>query len=169
LTEDLVVRQGWVADVFPLGRVAGARLFQAACGGLCAICLGDRHFVECQSPARIGELWQLFRHVVEWAVGWRGRLHQSPAGVACTLRQGGGHIRHLVRYAVLVRRGIGRLVIDHVLSGADRAGIAELHRMSTLTAEPFYENAGFVAGRGIPIQPAPGISFPAIEMQRGQM
>lgn len=76
------------------------------------------------------------------------------------------HIRHVVTDCSLVRRGIGRRLMFHVLEQAGRAGARVLRCQSTRMAVPFYQALGFSTLGDVTVQLAPGIVFPAVEMQR---
>ena len=95
------------------------------------------------------------------AGGWtRG----APAG---GLRQDKtGHIRHVVTDHRRTRQGIGRRLMEHIVSDAQSAGVERLECMSTLTAERFYQACGFTTLGDILVPLRPGIEFPAKAMVR---
>ena len=74
------------------------------------------------------------------------------------------HIRHVVTDHKRVRRGIGRVLMSHILDTAQIAGVRRLDCQSTLTAVPFYAALGFRPIGEIEIQLRPGIVFPAVRM-----
>ena len=78
-----------------------------------------------------------------------------------------GHIRHVATDPDAVRLGIGRALMGAVLAQAQAAGISGLHCLSTRMAVPFYAALGFRELREASIPLAPGISFPAVLMRRG--
>ncbi len=92
-----------------------------------------------------------------WSMG-------APGGGAATT--GVGHIRHVVTDWRHQRQGIGRALMQAVLADAQGAGVAAMECLSTLTAERFYANAGFVARGRVMVPLRPGIDFPAIAMER---
>jgi len=79
-----------------------------------------------------------------------------------------GHasIRHVVTDDRHLRRGIGRALLDHALGTAQLAGIRHLECKSTFTAVPFYRALGFTELGAIEVTLAPGITFPAVLMER---
>ena len=77
-----------------------------------------------------------------------------------------GHIRHVVTDFTATRRGVGRLLLSHVLTEARAAGIQEMECWSTFTAEPFYRAMGFETQGSIDVPLQPGITFPAIRMKQ---
>jgi len=79
---------------------------------------------------------------------------------------GRGNIRHVVTDDRMVRRGIGRRLMAHVIADARGAGCTWLHCLSTRTAVPFYAALGFVAGREVTVPVGGAVPFPAIEMRR---
>ena len=90
------------------------------------------------------------------AGGWTARRGQS--GVA--------DIRHVVTDDRQVRRGIGRALLGRVFETAAAAGIRLLDCKSTRTAVPFYQALGFATLGPVEVEMRPGITFPAIQMQR---
>ncbi|MEM9435086.1 MAG: GNAT family N-acetyltransferase [Pseudomonadota bacterium] len=79
-------------------------------------------------------------------------------------RQGIGHIRHVVVDHTRQRSGLGRALMDAILSDAKRAGISAMACQSTRTAEAFYQAMGFRSVRDIEVPLRAGIAFPAIAM-----
>jgi GNAT superfamily N-acetyltransferase len=55
-----------------------------------------------------------------------------------------------------IGRGIGRLLLDHLIALSESAGAPHLHLISTPNAVSFYERAGFV------IDPAPLADIPEV-------
>lgn len=82
------------------------------------------------------------------------------------ITRGVGHIRHVVTDDRVTRRGVGRALMDRIAADAKAQGLRRLHCMSTLTAKPFYAAMGFESLNAITVPLAPGIDFPAIEMER---
>jgi predicted N-acetyltransferase YhbS len=77
-----------------------------------------------------------------------------------------GHVRHVATDYRATRRGVGRAVMEAVLTDARDAGMARLSCLSTLTAVPFYRALGFRALRAVDLSFGAGIAFPAVEMDR---
>lgn len=77
-----------------------------------------------------------------------------------------GEVRHVVTDDRHVRRGVGRALMAHVFDTASAAGLRRLSCRATRTAVPFYQAMGFVTLGPIEVPMGPGISFPAIQMQR---
>ncbi|MEL7149977.1 MAG: GNAT family N-acetyltransferase [Pseudomonadota bacterium] len=76
-----------------------------------------------------------------------------------------GHIRHVVTDHRRVRQGIGRRLMEHILSSARDAGIKTLECYSTLMAVPFYASMGFRTLGDMSVPLRPGIDFPAVHMR----
>lgn len=98
------------------------------------------------------------------AVGAGGWSWGGPQGGASPVHM--AHVRHLVTDHRLVRKGIGRAILGHILAEARRAGARILDCQSTLTAVPFYAAMGFREIGPVLIALRPGITFPAVRMQR---
>ena len=77
-----------------------------------------------------------------------------------------GHMRHLVTDDRFLRRGVGQGLVQASVDAAGRAGIAVLECWSTRTAERFYAAQGFVRLGLMEVALRPGITFPAIRMER---
>lgn len=77
-----------------------------------------------------------------------------------------GHIRHVVTDHRVVRRGIGRVLMQHVFESATAAGMTQLDCLSTRMAVPFYAACGFREVGPVSIDLMPGIAFPAVFMRR---
>lgn len=75
-------------------------------------------------------------------------------------------VRHVVTDKAHARRGIGRALMTHVFRTARDAGVRHMQCQSSLTAVPFYEVLGFRRLGPIEVPLAPGISFPAVAMER---
>jgi N-acetylglutamate synthase-like GNAT family acetyltransferase len=73
-------------------------------------------------------------------------------------------VRHVATDPDVVRQGIGRRLMQHVMEDAARAGVRRMECLSTRTAVPFYTALGFraVGPTDVPLQP--GIVFPAVRM-----
>ena len=76
-------------------------------------------------------------------------------------------VRHVVTDDRLVRRGIGRAILDRVIAEARAAGMQGLDCNSTRTAVPFYRSVGFEELGPVEVLLREGISFPAVAMRRG--
>ncbi len=79
---------------------------------------------------------------------------------------GTGHIRHFATDVAAVRTGVGRALMDRVLEDARANDVRTMECFSTRTAVPFYRASGFEVLQQVDIDLAPGISFPALHMQR---
>jgi GNAT superfamily N-acetyltransferase len=77
-----------------------------------------------------------------------------------------GEVRHVVTDDRHVRRGVGRALMGRVFDSARGAGVRLLSCRATRTAVPFYQALGFVTQGPIEVPMGPGISFPAIQMQK---
>ena len=77
-----------------------------------------------------------------------------------------GQIRHLITDHRVARQGVASTLIRHVIAQARNAGINQMICHSTRTAVPFYEAMGFEARDAIEVPLRPGISFPAVAMER---
>jgi len=74
------------------------------------------------------------------------------------------HIRHFATHPDFARRGVGRLIAEHCIAEARRAGIRLLCASSTLPAEKFYACLGFVRERESETAFSKDVRFPSIEM-----
>lgn len=133
------------ADYPPSVMVTALPIISRAQPGLLAS--GSYFLVEDQTGAVLG------------AGGWTVEAPGAKPG-----RRGVGHIRHVVTDHRHVRRGIGRLLMQHVMTDARAAGMTRLECQSTLTARHFYAAMGFVEQGEIAIELRPGIRFPAVFM-----
>lgn len=97
-------------------------------------------------------------------VGAGGWTMLAPGGKPGS--RGIGHIRHVVTDHQRTRQGIGRKLLDYVITHAHASGMTQLHCQSTRTAVPFYSAMGFVPQGEIDIPLRPGITFPAVFMVR---
>jgi len=79
---------------------------------------------------------------------------------------GRGNIRHVVTDDRMVRRGIGRRLVTHVIADARAAGCSWLHCLSTRTAVPFYAALGFDRLGEVTVPLGGSVPFPAVEMRR---
>ncbi len=77
-----------------------------------------------------------------------------------------GHIRHVVTDHRLVRRGVGRVLMERIFDSARDAGMVRLDCLSTLMAVPFYTACGFEEAGPISVELRAGIQFPAVLMHR---
>lgn len=57
--------------------------------------------------------------------------------------QASGYIDHFFVAGLFARRGIGTALMDFILTEADARGISRLSADVSLTAQPFFERAGF--------------------------
>lgn len=78
---------------------------------------------------------------------------------------GTAHIRHVVTDHAHQGRGIGRAILRHSLAQAAQEGINRFDCLSTVNAEGFYAGFGFRSIGPVELPLAPGIRFPAVQMQ----
>jgi GNAT superfamily N-acetyltransferase len=76
------------------------------------------------------------------------------------------HIRHVATDPDATRRGIASAIVRWTIGAAVGEGVLGFECLSTRTAVPFYAAMGFVTLRKADVTLAPGISFPAVLMQR---
>lgn len=76
------------------------------------------------------------------------------------------HVRHVVTDQRHTRRGVGRALMGHVFRKAAGSGARRIECQSTLTAVPFYQACGFRVLGEVAVPLRPGISFPAVMMER---
>ena len=100
----------------------------------------------------------------ESIAGCGGWTFETP-GTAETVH-GVAHIRHFATHPAHLRKGVARVLIERCLADAHRAGATLMRSQSTLPAEAFYAAAGFVRVRRIEVAMGPGVTLPAIEMER---
>ncbi len=74
------------------------------------------------------------------------------------------HVRHVATDPDVVRCGVGRALMGHVLRDARQAGMKWMDCLATRTAVPFYVALGFRAVFPTEVQLAPGIRFPVVRM-----
>lgn len=77
-----------------------------------------------------------------------------------------GHVRHVATHPAHLRKGLAQAILSRALSDALAAGVERMICQSTHTAVPFYRAMGFRPRGEIVISLRPGITFPAIEMER---
>ncbi len=77
-----------------------------------------------------------------------------------------GQIRHLITDHRATRQGVASTLVRHAIAQASRAGIHRMVCQSTRTAVPFYEAMGFEVRGAVNVPLRPGISFPAVAMER---
>ncbi|MBO6789634.1 MAG: GNAT family N-acetyltransferase [Dinoroseobacter sp.] len=77
-----------------------------------------------------------------------------------------GQIRHLITDHRVTRQGVASTLIRYALAQVRSAGIHHMVCQSTRTAVPFYEAMGFKVRGAIDVPLRPGISFPAVAMER---
>ncbi len=94
------------------------------------------------------------------AGGWTPGAPEDGSAAA-----GLGHVRHVVTRAGLVRRGIGRALMERAMDQALDRGIRRLNCLSTRTAVPFYAALGFSRLGAVDVALRPGIVFPAVRME----
>ncbi len=75
-------------------------------------------------------------------------------------------IRHVVTDDRRTRQGIGRTLMTRIFAEAGAVGVTLLACQATRTAVPFYQAMGFSVLGPVEVPLRPGISFPAIRMQR---
>lgn len=65
-----------------------------------------------------------------------------------------------------IRKGVGTRIVRELERIARESGVRRLESVSTVTAEPFYRNLGYVMGRRIRHVTSTGVAMDAIEMSR---
>lgn len=165
MTQDLTLRVAQTADIGALDR-----LFQRSYARLLApdyppsVLVTAIPVIARAQPALVGS--GLF-YVVEGAegiLGAGGWSLQPPGGRPG--QRGTGHVRHVATDPDAVRRGVGRMLLEHIMLVARASGMMALDCQSTRTAVPFYQSMGFDALGEITV-PLPGAQdFPAVRMRR---
>jgi GNAT superfamily N-acetyltransferase len=77
-----------------------------------------------------------------------------------------GHIRAVATHPDHLRKGLAQAIVTRALAEALAAGVERMICQSTRTAVPFYTAIGFRPRGEIFVALRPGISFPAVEMER---
>lgn len=99
--------------------------------------------------------------IVVAAGGWSAnRPEGGGPGLVAEL----GHVRHVATDPDAVRQGIGRRLMQAVMTDAARAGVRRMDCLSTRTAVPFYSALGFRVIGETEVPLGPGIGFPAVRM-----
>ncbi|MGR3712325.1 MAG: GNAT family N-acetyltransferase [Shimia sp.] len=96
-------------------------------------------------------------------VGAGGWTDFSPVRGIGDARQ--GHVRHVATRSDWLRRGVAKALIDVTLASAGAHGMSRLSCMSTHTARRFYQAMGFAERGEVELTLAPGVHFPAVQMQ----
>lgn len=76
-----------------------------------------------------------------------------------------GHLRHFGVDPGATRRGVGARLLAHCIAEAEARGVREIECYATLSAEPFYQSAGFVTIGPIDVDMG-GVLFPSLVMKR---
>ncbi len=76
-----------------------------------------------------------------------------------------GHVRHVATRSDWLRRGVAKALIDVTLASAGAHGMTKMACMSTHTARAFYHAMGFDERGEVELTLAPGVHFPAVQMQ----
>ena len=93
---------------------------------------------------------------------------RGPRGAAAgQLSPALAHIRHVATDPDALRQGIGRKLMQAILTAAAAEGVQRFDCLSTLTAVPFYLAVGFQKIGPVAIAMLPGMTFPAMRMWRG--
>nr|WP_319250092.1 GNAT family N-acetyltransferase [uncultured Celeribacter sp.] len=77
-----------------------------------------------------------------------------------------GHMRRVAVHPDYVRRGVGSVLVHHILANARRTGVQRMCCLSTLTARRFYEHHGFEPSGDVDLMLRPGVALPAVQMTR---
>lgn len=80
-------------------------------------------------------------------------------------RPGLAHIRHVATAPEVVRRGVGRALLERIRTTAGAEGIRAFECLATRNAVPFYASVGFRAEGEVEMALQPGITFPAVLMR----
>ncbi|SFK07212.1 GNAT family N-acetyltransferase [Celeribacter neptunius] len=75
-----------------------------------------------------------------------------------------GHMRRVAVHPDHVRRGIGSVILNHVLENARRTGVTRMCSLSTFAALEFYKFHGFEASGEVDLAIKPGVFLPAVQM-----
>jgi len=96
-------------------------------------------------------------------VGAGGWTDVSPARGVTSDQQ--GHMRHVATCPKYLRQGVARRLVEASVASAQSFGMDRLHCMSTRTAKAFYGAMGFTPRGEVELTLAPGVYFPAVQMQ----
>lgn len=77
-----------------------------------------------------------------------------------------GHMRRVAVHPDHTRRGIGSVLLGHILDNARLTGVERMCCLSTLSARAFYEAQGFAASGEVELALKPGVHLPAVQMAR---
>ncbi|MCA0042940.1 GNAT family N-acetyltransferase [Celeribacter litoreus] len=77
-----------------------------------------------------------------------------------------GHMRRVAVHPDHTRRGVGSVLLGHILDNARLTGVTTMCCLSTLTALAFYEAHGFKASGDVDLALKPGVHLPAVQMAR---
>ena len=77
-----------------------------------------------------------------------------------------GHIRHVATDPDVIRRGIGRRLMQAIFAAAGADGVRHYECLSTRTAVPFYTALGFRVVGPVAVPLTPVLRFPAVRMVR---
>jgi len=77
-----------------------------------------------------------------------------------------GHVRAVATHPDHLRKGLAQAIVTRALAEALAAGVERMICQSTRTAVPFYSAMGFRPRGEIFVALRPGITFPAVEMER---
>ncbi|WP_109468827.1 GNAT family N-acetyltransferase [Albibacillus kandeliae] len=80
-------------------------------------------------------------------------------------RPGLAHIRDVATAPEVVRRGVGRALLERIRTTAGAEGIRAFECLATRNAVPFYASVGFRAEGEVEMALQPGITFPAVLMR----
>ncbi|WP_284264430.1 GNAT family N-acetyltransferase [Roseicyclus amphidinii] len=77
-----------------------------------------------------------------------------------------GHVRAMATHPDHTRKGLAQAIVTRALADALASGVERMIAQATRTAVPFYSAMGFRARGEILVALRPGITFPAVEMER---
>lgn len=108
--------------------------------------------------------YYLAEHATGLLVGCGGWTPERPG--TRSIEPGIGHVRHFAVHPTYTRRGIGRAILELCVEKAREAGVRTLECYSSLNAEKFYGDLGFVRIREMAMELRPGVVLRCVLMCR---
>lgn len=75
------------------------------------------------------------------------------------------HLRHIVVAPGSAGRGLGRLLVDHIIASAQGEGVRRLLCIASISSAGFYERLGFQRRGDVALTLGAGLSFPAVHFE----